>query len=127
MRQFTQSDDPRENQAATSRAVRVGPLIEVSGLTAYVGGEVMFPGKAYEQTQIILLELKQTLEDLHASLQHLTKIRIYLVEMDHWEGVAKACKEVLEDIRPAFVAVEIFSLAHEGLVIELEASAWVEE
>lgn len=85
----------------------------------------MFPGKAYEQTQIILLDLKQTLEGLGAGLEHLMKIRVYLTEMDHWEGVAKGCKEVLAGIRPAFVAVEIFTLAQDGLVVEIEATAWL--
>lgn len=119
------SDSPWEDKVGYSRAVRVGPFIEVAGTTAVEGDEVLFPHRAYEQAQYILLKIQQALEDAGASLEDVVRTRIYVTDIDLWEPVGRAHGEVFKDIRPAATLVEVYSLIREGLVVEIEATAFM--
>ena len=112
-----------EEQVGYSRAVRIGPIVEVSGTTAVDGDEVMFPNDAYNQTHYILMKIQQALSDVGAGLEDVIRTRIFITEMDLWDKVWKAHAEVFKDIRPACTMVEVYALIKEGLVVEIEASA----
>jgi len=116
-----------ENIVGYSRAVRVGNIIEVSGTTAVEGDEVMFPGDAYAQTQYILLKIEQALKDAGASLEDVVRTRMYVLDISRWEAVGKAHGEVFKEIKPAATLVEVYSLIQEGLVVEIEATAVVQD
>ncbi|MEM8889738.1 MAG: RidA family protein [Bacteroidota bacterium] len=116
-----------ENIVGYSRAVRVGNIIEVSGTTAIEGDEVMFPGDAYAQTQYILLKIEQALKDAGASLEDVVRTRMYVLDISRWEAVGKAHGEVFKEVKPAATMVEVYSLIQEGLVVEIEATAVVQD
>ena len=116
-----------ESIVGYSRAVRVGNIIEVSGTTAIEGDEVMFPGDAYAQTQYILLKIEQALKDAGASLEDVVRTRMYVLDISRWEAVGKAHGEVFKEIKPAATLVEVYSLIQEGLVVEIEATAVVQD
>ncbi|MEL6255321.1 MAG: RidA family protein [Bacteroidota bacterium] len=116
-----------ESIVGYSRAVRVGNIIEVSGTAAVEEDEVMFPGDAYAQTQYILLKIEQALKDAGASLADVVRTRMYVLDISRWEAVGKAHGEVFKEIKPAATMVEVYSLIQEGLVVEIEATAVVQE
>lgn len=112
-----------ESEVGYSRAVRVGNFIEVAGTTAVDDSTVMFPHDPYNQAQYILLKIEQALIDAGASMADVVRTRIYLTDMEYFNGVAKAHREVFANIRPVSSMIEVYSLIKEGLVVEIEATA----
>jgi enamine deaminase RidA (YjgF/YER057c/UK114 family) len=109
-----------------SRAVRVGPLIAVSGTTATgPGGEVVGIGDPYEQTRVILRKIQAVLEDAGATLGDVVRTRIFVTDISRWEEVGRAHREFFEEIRPAATMVEVRSLIDKHLLVEIEADAYV--
>jgi enamine deaminase RidA (YjgF/YER057c/UK114 family) len=126
MRKNISSNTKWEIIVSYSRAVRVGNIIEVAGTTAVEGDEVMFPFDAYSQTQYILLKIQQALEDAGGSLSDVVRTRIFVTDIDQWEEVGKAHGEVFSGINPAATMVEISRLIRPELVVEIEATAILE-
>ena len=116
-----------ESLVGYSRAVKIGNIIEVSGTTAVDGDEVMFPGDAYNQTQYILLKIEQALKDAGAEMDDVVRTRIFVTDMSHWEDIGRAHGEFFSEIRPASTMVEIYALIKEGLLVEIEATAILQE
>lgn len=116
-----------EDSVGYSRAVRVGNIIEVAGTTAVDGDTVMFPHDPYNQAQYILLKIQQALEDAGARFEDVVRTRIYLTDMEHFDAVAKAHGEVFAKIKPASTMLEVYALVREGLVVEIEATAIIED
>jgi enamine deaminase RidA (YjgF/YER057c/UK114 family) len=119
------SDTIWESLYGYSRAVRTGPWVEVAGTAAVSGGEVMFPDDFYNQTSFILLKIQQALHDAGARMEDVVRTRIYVTDIDHADEVGRAHGEFFGEIRPASTMVEVYRLIGEGMVVEIEASAFI--
>jgi len=109
-----------------SRAVRVGPLVEVAGTTSISPeGEVLHPGDAYLQTREALGILTAALAEVGAKPTDVVRTRVFVTDVNLWEDVARAHGEVFADILPASSMVEVARLLVPGLLIEIEATAYV--
>ncbi|MEM6631777.1 MAG: RidA family protein [Bacteroidota bacterium] len=115
-----------EDEVGYSRAVRLGNTIEVAGTTATEGGEILFPGLAYEQTQYILLKIEQCLKDAGASLEDVVRTRIYTTNIILWEDIGRAHGEVFGEIKPASTMVEVSGLIDDRMIVEIEATAIIQ-
>jgi len=125
-RKIVSSGSRWEPVVGYSRAVRVGPLIAVSGTTATgPGGEVVGIGDPYEQTRVILRKIQAALEDAGATLGDVVRTRIFVTDISRWEEVGRAHREFFEEIRPAATMVEVRSLIDKHLLVEIEADAYV--
>ncbi len=127
MRQQTGSGTPWEAIAGYSRAVRVGNMIEVAGTTAMDGDQQVGVGDPYRQTQFILHKIEQALVALGGSLQQVVRTRMFVTDISRWEEVARAHGEVFGNIRPAATMVEVQRLISDELLVEIEATAVVED
>lgn len=111
-----------------SRAIRVGDVIEVSGTSATrPDGSVVAPNDAYQQTTHILREIGAALERLGASIDHVTRTRVFLTDIAQWQGAAKAHREVFGSAMPASSFVGVSALLLPGLVVEVEVTAIVRD
>ena len=125
--------NPRKTVAVTSswgetigysRAIRAGQLIFVSGTTASgPDGKALHPGDAGAQAQVILERIVAALAELGAGPEHVVETRIYLTDMQNWEGVGRAHGAVFRDVRPATTMVQVGPLIAPDLLVEISAVA----
>ncbi len=111
-----------------SRAVRVGDVIEVAGTTASApGGVVIAPGDLYEQTKYVIGVIKDAVEELGGTVDDIVRTRVFLTDISRWEEAGRAHGEVFGEIQPASAFVGVKELLHPDLLIEVEATAIVQE
>jgi enamine deaminase RidA (YjgF/YER057c/UK114 family) len=104
-----------------------GKLIEVAGTTALSpDGEIDGGDNPYLQTKAALQTIAATLGELGASLADVVRTRVYLVDIANWEGVGRAHLEAFGETLPASSAIGGARFLRPGLVVEIEATAYVE-
>jgi enamine deaminase RidA (YjgF/YER057c/UK114 family) len=109
-----------------SRAVRVGRHVHVSGTTAVDGrGNVVGVGDPAAQMRQCLRTVVAALEALGATVRHVVRTRVYVVDIGDWEVVGRVHGEVFGDVRPATSMVQVAALIQPDLLVEVEAEAMV--
>lgn len=124
MRQNISSGAPWEDQVGYCRAVRVGNTIEVSG-TAPVRDGKTTGDNAYEQTKVCLEIIKEAIEKAGGSIEDVVRTRMFVTDISQWVAIGKAHGEVFSKIKPATTMVEVSSLIEPDMLIEIEATAIV--
>jgi len=124
----TFSGAPWEGEVGYCRALRAGKVIYVTG-TAPVDpdGDVHAPGEAYPQAVRCLEIIRAALEDLGGSLTDVVRTRMYVTDIDRWQDYGRAHREAFGDHPPATAMVEVRSLIHPDMLIEIEAEAVVQD
>ncbi|MBK6620951.1 MAG: RidA family protein [Saprospirales bacterium] len=125
-RKLITTGDPWEPVVGYSRAIRVGSVVEVAGTTAVKDGHVVAKGDPYAQTRFILEKIKGALEAAGAKMEDVTRTRIFVTDISHWQQVGKAHGEFFRDIRPASTMVEVKGLINPDMLVEIEATAVLE-
>jgi enamine deaminase RidA (YjgF/YER057c/UK114 family) len=120
------SGAPWEDIVGYSRAVKIGPLIEVSGTTAIdAQGNVVGEGDAYAQTRFIIQKAADALAQLGTGLHSVVRTRMFVTDITQWEQIGKAHGEFFKEIKPAATMVEVKALIDPKLLIEIEFTAWM--
>ena len=113
-----------EDIVGYSRAVRTGNIIEVSGTIAVnENNELVGKDDAYLQTKFILEKIQKVLEKAGASMNNVTRTRMYVTDITRWEEYGKAHGEFFKTIKPATCMVEVSALIGQGYLVEIEATA----
>jgi enamine deaminase RidA (YjgF/YER057c/UK114 family) len=127
-RQLISSGSPYEPRVGISRAVRVGPIVAVSG-TAPLGpdGHTVAKGDPAAQARRCLEIIKEALERAGASLDQVVRTRTLLTRIEDWPAVAAVHGEFFGRIRPANTIVQISRFIDSEWLVEFEADAVLED
>lgn len=126
-RQTYTEGSPWEPIVGYARAVKIGNIIEISGTTASVNGEVVGKGDVYEQTKCILQKFEKVLQELGASTKDVVRTRIFCTDIAQWEAIGKAHGEFFSEIKPTTGMYQISKLISDDLLVEIEATAILSE
>jgi len=111
------SGSPFEDQVGYCRAVRIGPMIAVSGTTC-PGGDVAV------QARGALRIIEAALHQAGASFADVVRTRMYVTDIAQWPALAQVHAEVFGTIRPAATMVEVSALIARDLLVEIEVDAY---
>ena len=117
-----------EDIVGYSRAVRIGNVIEVAGTTAIDEmGNLVGAGDPYAQTKFIITKIDKALTAAGATLNDIVRTRIFTTDISRWEEIGRSHGEFFREIKPASTMVEVKSLIDPELLVEIEASAILQE
>jgi enamine deaminase RidA (YjgF/YER057c/UK114 family) len=117
-----------EDIVGYSRAVKIGNLIEVAGTTALdEAGNLVGLNDAYQQTKYAIAKIEKALNSAGASLKDVVRTRLFITDISRWEEIGRAHGEYFKDIKPASTMVEVRSLISPEMLIEIEATAILQD
>ncbi len=122
-KQIYTEGSPWEPIVGYARAVKIGNVIEISGTTATVNGEVVGKDDVYLQTKTILQKFEKVLSELGASMNDVVRTRIFCTDISQWEKIGKAHGEFFSEIKPTTGMYQISKLISDDLLVEIEATA----
>ncbi len=97
--------------------------MHVAGTTATDEDGEPIDGGPYEQTLCCLDQIENALTEIGASIEDVTRTRLFVTNIDDWEAIGRAHADVFESIRPAATMVEVDRLIDPSLCVEIEADA----
>lgn len=122
------SGAPWESKVGYCRAIRVGPLIAVTGTTSLTDhGEMMGRGDPYTQTRRCFEIIETALKKLGANRSHVIRTRMFVTNIAQWQEVGRAHGEFFAGDPPATTMVEVKALIDPDMLVEVEADAYVPE
>jgi 2-iminobutanoate/2-iminopropanoate deaminase len=120
---------------AANLPVPVGPyspgvvfdrLVFVSGQGATDPATGRLSGSDVEaQTEQCLKNVQAILKAAGSSLQHVLRCGVFLVDMHEFERMNAVYRRMFGDHRPARTTVQVAALPAEGLLVEIDAVAYV--
>lgn len=126
-RQFISTDTEYEREFGYVRAVRKGPIVTVSGTVAVDNdGEVVAPGNPYEQATFCLERIRESLDELGATLADVIHTRVYVTEFDYWREIGRAHAEYFGSVKSANTTVQVAGFVDEEILLEIDVQAYVD-
>jgi enamine deaminase RidA (YjgF/YER057c/UK114 family) len=124
-RQRVRSGSPFESKVGFSRAVRVGDRVLVSG-TAPVWPDGSCDPDPEVQAARCLEIVVDALREAGAEPEHVVRTRMFIVDPDDQDAVARAHHAVFADIAPAASMIVVAGLLDPRWKVEIEAEAIID-
>lgn len=117
-----------EEVVGYSRAVKVGNIIEVTGTVAVDdNSDLVGLDDAYGQTKFIIEKIEKVLLRAGATLSDVVRTRMFVTDISRWEEYGRAHGEFFRQIRPCTSMIEVKGLIAPEYLIEIEATAVLQQ
>jgi len=117
-----------EDIVGYSRAVKVGNVVEVTGTVASgEDGNVVGKNDAYAQTKYIYEKIQKVLQQAGGEMKDVVRVRMFVTDISRWQEYGKAHSEYFKDIKPCNTMVQVSALIEPDYLIEIEATAVLED
>lgn len=114
-----------ERMVGYARAVRVGPVIEVSGCAPTAAdGSTVGDSNVYEQTRQCLRVVGEALAGVGAGFDDVTRTRIFTTVPRRWREIGRAHGDVFSAIKPVTSLIGVRGFLDPKWLVEIEASAY---
>jgi enamine deaminase RidA (YjgF/YER057c/UK114 family) len=111
-----------------SRAVKVGNVVEVTGTVASGDdGNVVGKNDPYVQTKYIYEKIQKVLQQAGAEMKDVVRVRMFVTDISRWQEYGKAHSDFFKNIKPCNTMVQVSALIEPDYLIEIEATAIIEE
>jgi reactive intermediate/imine deaminase len=111
-----------------SQAVKVGPMIFVSGqLARDAEGNVIGAGDMAAQTRQVIRNIRAVLNAAGADLQHVVKLTAFMTDMSRAGEAWRVREEMFGERPPASTGVEVSRLTRPDFMIEMEVIAVIDD
>jgi enamine deaminase RidA (YjgF/YER057c/UK114 family) len=117
-----------EDIVGYSRAVKVGNVVEVTGTVASGDdGKVVGKNDGYAQTKYIYEKIQKVLQQAGAEMKDVVRVRMFVTDISRWQEYGKAHSEYFKDIKPCNTMVQVSALIEPDYLVEIEATAILED
>jgi enamine deaminase RidA (YjgF/YER057c/UK114 family) len=117
-----------EDIVGYSRAVKVGNVVEVTGTVASgEDGNVVGKNDAYAQTKYIYEKIQKVLQQAGGEMKDVVRVRMFVTDISRWQEYGKAHSEYFKDIKPCNTMVQVSALIEPDYLVEIEATAILED
>ena len=107
-----------------ARAVRIGPVIEISGCAPTADDGSTVGDNVYEQTRQCLRVIGEALAGVGAGFDDVTRTRIFTTVPRRWREIGRAHGEVFGAIKPVTSLIGVRGFLGPKWLVEVEASAY---
>lgn len=117
---------PLKGKATFSAAVRAGPLLVLSGITATDAERRVVGNDLASQARYIYEKMGRVLAEAGASFADVVETVDYVTTFEGYDATAQVRREVFGDGPfPAATGVRVSELVRPGALIEIRATAWL--
>ncbi|MNM88217.1 2-aminomuconate deaminase [compost metagenome] len=109
-----------------SNCLKVGDMVFVSGMTARAqDGETVLGENEYDQAMVVFQKIKDLVTAAGGVMNDVVKMTIFVTRIGNNTQVWKAREEFFSGDFPACTLVEVSSLAKPQILLEIEATAYL--
>jgi enamine deaminase RidA (YjgF/YER057c/UK114 family) len=118
------SGSPFEAKIGYSRAVVDGNIVYVSGTTGYDYKTMVMPDDVRDQARNAFATITHALEEAGSTIKDVVRVRYYITDMAHYDGLVEVAGKMFGDIRPAATML-VCGLTRPEMKVEIEVTARV--
>ena len=116
------SGSPFEKKIGYSRAVVDGNIIYVSGTTGYDYKTMVMPDDVRDQARNAFATITHALEEAGSTIKDVVRVRYYITDMAHYDGLVEVAGKIFAEIRPAATML-VCGLTRPEMKVEIEVTA----
>jgi reactive intermediate/imine deaminase len=115
-----------DDKIPMSQGVKIGNLLFISGQIALdPNGKVVGEGDLKAQSHKVYENIEAILDQAGGTFENIVKVTAYLTDMTRYGQYNEVRGKFFKDLRPASTTVEVKGLAFPGLLVEVEAVAFI--